>query len=908
MSDASPLPESRVAGPRARMPEVLAPAGEETALAAALAAGADAVYFGLAEGFNARARAGNFSLETLPATVARIHRAGARAYLALNTLIFEGELGFVERVVRHAAECGVDALIVQDPAVAVIARALCPALAVHASTQMTISSPEGARFAKSLGATRVVVPRELSVDEIRRFAEGTDIELEVFIHGALCVAWSGQCLSSSTWSGRSANRGECAQSCRLPYELVVDGETRDLGEVAYLLSPKDLAGLRAVEDLADIGVHGLKIEGRQKSATYVFTATGTYRRFVDVVARGAAAEGEAQARADLLRASLAYTRGFSDGFLGGSDHQTLVEGRFPKHRGVLLGSVTRVVPGAVIVEPAPAGRPWTGALAGEAPRTGPTGVPAAALQGFGGAGGASEGPQPALLEPRAGMGVVFDAGEPEDKSEPGGPIFRVEDLGRGSWRLGFGQPGPDLTRVAPGQRVWVTSDPSLARETEKVVGAGEPEGRIGVRLTVTGNAGEPLAAAFVSTRGSDALAPRVEGRSASALAPATGGGLNKTLLREKLGALGGTPFRLEALDASGLAPGLHLPVSELKALRRTLVEALGGLVERGPTREVLGSDVLEPLRSAAQAGRASAPPTPLASQEALLLPLCREAEQLEAVIEAGCTEVELDWMELVGLQRAVTRAREAGLKVTLATVRVQKPGEEGYDSRLAALAPDGVLVRHWGALVHFAEARAQARAQPGRLGVRRPLLHGDFSLNVSNSLTAGELFARGLDTLTVSHDLDAEQLTALLRASDPGRFTVVLHHRMPTFHTEHCVYSHLLSQGRDFRTCGRPCERHRVSLKDQRGREHPVIVDVGCRNTVFHEAAQSTAALAPHLLGLGVRRFRVEFVRESRLQVLSALAAYRALLRGRLSPAEAARQAGAVEQVGVSPRGMAALA
>jgi putative protease len=182
---------------------------------------------------------------------------------------------------------------------------------------MTISSPEAARFAQSLGVTRVVVPRELSVAEVRRFAEGTDVELEVFVHGALCVAWSGQCLTSSAWSGRSANRGECAQSCRLPYDLVVDGETRDLGDVKYLLSPKDLAGLRAVADLADIGVHGLKIEGRQKGPAYVLTATRTYRGWVDALARGASAADAEAAQRDLLATSLAYTRGFSDGFLGG---------------------------------------------------------------------------------------------------------------------------------------------------------------------------------------------------------------------------------------------------------------------------------------------------------------------------------------------------------------------------------------------------------------------------------------------------------------------------------------------------------------------------------------------------------------------------------------------------------------
>ena len=197
--------------PPSHFPELLAPAGDAEALRAALAAGADAVYFGLDMGFNARARTANFALETLPATVAQIHAAGARAYLTLNTLIFEPELLAVEVILRAVADAGVDALIVQDPAVALLARALAPTLEVPASTQMTISSPEAAVFAQTLGCTRVVVPRELSVAEIRQFAAGTPLELEVFIHGALCMSWSGQCLTSEAWGGRSANRGQCVQ-------------------------------------------------------------------------------------------------------------------------------------------------------------------------------------------------------------------------------------------------------------------------------------------------------------------------------------------------------------------------------------------------------------------------------------------------------------------------------------------------------------------------------------------------------------------------------------------------------------------------------------------------------------------------------------------------------------------------
>ncbi len=226
-----------------RRPEILAPAGDRDALAAALAAGADAVYFGLDDGFNARARATNFPSDGLAEIVTLVHRAGARAYVALNTLVFEPELPIVEQLVRRVAAAGIDAIIVQDPAVALIARAVCPELEVHGSTQMTASSGQAVELLADLGLSRVVVPRELGVAEIAdyKLAAGA-VELEVFVHGALCVAWSGQCLSSEAWGGRSANRGQCAQACRLPYALVVDGDVRELGEVAYLLSPKDLSG------------------------------------------------------------------------------------------------------------------------------------------------------------------------------------------------------------------------------------------------------------------------------------------------------------------------------------------------------------------------------------------------------------------------------------------------------------------------------------------------------------------------------------------------------------------------------------------------------------------------------------------------------------------------------------------
>src|SRR4051812_26551998 len=210
-------------------PEVLAPAGDQSALEAAIAAGADAVYFGV-DAFNARARAQNFTVARLPAIVSELHARRVKAHLTLNTLVFDSELDAWADVVRAAEQAGVDAVIVQDLGAVGLVRRIAPGLRIHASTQMTCTDAASVEFAASLGAHRVVLARELSSSDIAAIRRATDVELEVFVHGALCVAYSGQCLTSEAIGGRSANRGACAQACRLPYELVVDGELRDLGD------------------------------------------------------------------------------------------------------------------------------------------------------------------------------------------------------------------------------------------------------------------------------------------------------------------------------------------------------------------------------------------------------------------------------------------------------------------------------------------------------------------------------------------------------------------------------------------------------------------------------------------------------------------------------------------------------
>src|SRR5690242_4757511 len=264
----------------------MSPAGYWPQLRAAIEAGADAVYFGLKH-FTARAKVG-FSLAELPEVMRTLHRRGVRGYVTFNTLVFNHELEEAARALAEIVEAGADALIIQDLGILKMARQIAPDLELHASTQMSVTSAEGIRLAQRLGATRVTLARELSLAEIRAIRAAVDCELEIFVHGALCVAYSGQCFSSEAWGGRSANRGQCAQACRLPYDMIVDGEKADLGDARYLLSPGDLYTLDHVPAIIDTGVAALKIEGRYKDAEYVALTTSAYRRAVNSAWEGKA--------------------------------------------------------------------------------------------------------------------------------------------------------------------------------------------------------------------------------------------------------------------------------------------------------------------------------------------------------------------------------------------------------------------------------------------------------------------------------------------------------------------------------------------------------------------------------------------------------------------------------------------
>src|SRR3984885_4792986 len=327
----------------------MSPAGYWPQLRAAIEAGADAVYFGLKH-FTARAKVG-FELEELPEVMRTLHRRGVRGYVTFNTLIFEHELDEAARTAAAIVEAGADALIVQDLGILRLLREIAPDVELHASTQMSITDAEGVRFAQSFGADRVTLARELSLGEVRTIREQTGCPVEMFVHGALCVAYSGQCFSSEAWGGRSANRGQCAQACRLPYELIVDDVPKPLADARYLLSPGDLCTIDHIPQIVELGITALKIEGRYKDAEYVALTTQAYRKAVD-----AAYEQKASpiTPLDKLQLEQVYSRGLGAHFLSGTNHQSVVQGRAPRHRGVRAGRVTRVLINGVEVEPSDA--------------------------------------------------------------------------------------------------------------------------------------------------------------------------------------------------------------------------------------------------------------------------------------------------------------------------------------------------------------------------------------------------------------------------------------------------------------------------------------------------------------------------------------------------------------------------
>lgn len=335
-------------------PELLIPAGGIPQLIAAVENGADAVYLG-GNAFNARINADNFDIESMEKAVDFCHLRGVKVYVTLNTLMRDNQLEPALNYAKNLYKIGVDALIIQDLGLGQLIRETMPDFEMHLSTQGTIFGVGGANTAKSLGYSRVVLAREMSLEEIKNVCEKSQIETEVFVHGALCFCFSGQCQLSRTFGGRSGNQGVCAQPCRLPYKLVGRNDTKEEKiplsdknpkdfrtdfEKKHHLSPKDLSLIDHLDELIKIGVNSLKVEGRLKSPEYVATVTRIYRKYIDEFCKNGSYNVSDADRKDLLQI---FNRGnFTDAYLRGESDESLMAFEFPKNQGVYIGEVKSI--------------------------------------------------------------------------------------------------------------------------------------------------------------------------------------------------------------------------------------------------------------------------------------------------------------------------------------------------------------------------------------------------------------------------------------------------------------------------------------------------------------------------------------------------------------------------------------
>jgi U32 family peptidase len=840
-----------------RLPELLAPAGDWDCVRAAVENGADAVYFGL-EKFNARMRANNFTEADLPRLMEFLHQRGVKGYVTFNILVFENELADAENYLRAIIAAGVDAAIVQDVGICRLIRKLSPDFPIHASTQMTVTSAAGVEFARELGCNLVVLARECSIAEIEKMNSALRtshfaLPLEVFVHGALCVAYSGQCLTSESLGGRSANRGECAQACRMPYDLIADGKQIPLGDRRYLLSPQDLAGLEVLPELVRAGVASLKIEGRLKSPEYVASITRVYRQALDKLDlnhRGAEAQRNKNSNSpsasphlggeSKYELEMAFSRGLFTGWFGGTNNQALVHARFGKKRGVFLGEVQKIVRDGVIVNLAAPVKP--------------------------------------------GDGIVFDAGTPDEKEE-GGRVYEVrrrkaEDRNETDAELRFGFGDINFNRIRIGDKIWKTDDPELNKNLRQTFEGKKIRYQRPVEIEVHGLAGKPLT---LIARDEFGNVTKVE--SAMPLVRAEKIPLTEEKLRDQLGRLGGTPFKLGELKGF-LSGEVMLPVSELNRLRREFVAELEKL--RAQPKRWIQNEV----RSQKSEVRSEKPTNPAKPE---LIVLVRNMIQLEAALNCGVTTVYCEFEDPKKYREAVTTFHTAfgcqseignrKPEIFVAPPRIFKTGEEWILKQVLSSNADGYLVRNYDHLKFFAGRR----------------LRGDYSLNVANGLSADYFKnAFGLERLAPSYDLNFTQLEALLHAAPPEWFEVTIHQHMPMFHMEHCVFCAFLSSGTDYTNCGRPCDTHTVKLRDRVGAEHLLKADAGCRNTVFNSQTQTGAEYISQMVELGVRHFRVEFLDEPPETVARTIARYRQLLHGEIDGTQLWRELKLMNQLGVT--------
>jgi len=891
--------------------ELLAPAGSKEALFAAVENGADAVYLG-GKLFNARQQADNFDTEVLKEVLDYSHVRGVNIYLALNTLIYDNEIKQALELAAEAREAGIDGIIVQDIGLARALRRIMPDVPLHGSTQMTIYDVNGAKALEDMGFKRVVTARELTLEEISEIVQKTSLAVEIFVHGALCVCYSGQCLMSSIIGGRSGNRGRCAQPCRLPYKLIEQGSGKPVQPTGkgwhgandlYLLSPKDICALDLLDEIVASGVRSLKIEGRMKSPEYVATVVRIYRKYLDMALKkydegtGNKSQKPKIEYDDMHDLLQAYNRGgFSQGYLKGKTGADMMSFEKPNNSGIYLGSVIAfnhkentvrirledklsVGDGVEI---------WTGG------HNSPGGTVSQILK-------LDE--EIVFHSKKKTASLAKQSAFRRDYSRFGKPAM-VKAAEKGD----LVEIGSFTGSIAKGAKIYKTLDVELNKAARESYTRGCVK-----RIPITGHAvlrsGEPFILCVSDEEGHIATA-----RSKAVPEPAKHKPVTEDRIGEQLIKTGSTPLVFSKLEIEA-EEGLSIAVSEINEVRR---KALDSLLELRANRyegrqkdsritELISEVAEHPLaEDLPQAEKLSGKEkSHLSGRKALFSIFFYKWNENIDYSRLGADRIYLPLtsLSMPEFNKKADSARRAGTEIFVWLPSITRGNysklADKFDKKFMSGSADGfkpesdgkygidgVLVGNIGTVRRF---RNTVYVHQGSISSDNLKLAGDIALNIFNSCSLYEAARMGLDSAALSVELTLKQVRQIaVRSRDTTEglnmpdIEVVVYGRLPLMTSEYCPVGCTEGGFAAKSACSGCCSRGDYKLRDRMGKEFPVLCDrIDCKSTILNSDVLFVPEAVSELAEAGVGLFRLYIWDESQEEIEKLVKLYKAAATGK---------------------------
>lgn len=803
--------------------ELLAPAGDYDAFLAAVENGADAVYLG-GKLLNARQFAGNFDSEELKKAINYAHVRGIKVYLTANTLITDTEMTQALDLVEKAYLMGIDGVIVQDIGFAGLIRKIFPNLDLHASTQMTIYNLEGIQLLEKLGFKRAVLARELSIQEIGSISADTSLEIEVFVHGALCICYSGQCLMSSIIGGRSGNRGKCAQPCRLSFELINSKSSVVANRVdsinGYLLSPKDICSIDLLGNIMDAGVKSLKIEGRMKSPEYVATVVRIYRKYLDRLANSYSQKSGYKVDTDDIRdLSQIFNRGgLSNGYLVSKTGKDMMCYEKPKNWGLFLGEVLEY-------------DRFTNVLKIET----------------------SE-------KISIGDGIEVWNGEAES---PGTIVSEIKINGRNTTTLnkgGIGQFGYIKGKISKGDKVYKTSDKDLnlsARETY----TGKARKKIPIEGKFTVEENSPIKLFITDSSGNEFQA---EGATLPQIA------LNRPLTGERameqLMKTGSTPFEFLKIEIL-IQEKLTVPISEINDLRRRAIEGIEAKRVRAGMR-IMSREIAESReRLLYFPGNSRIEP-----EDFKISIYYYDFDKKVDILATGADRVYIPFKAFLDreLSEHFRYSANKGVEIFVQLPPITKGNyDDLIKKRLKGIFEtgiDGIMIGNIGSLKYVQDLK----------GIE---IVGDHTLNAFNSHTISEMNSLGLKGITISPELTLNQIKAF---SIPPDFSAeaIVYGRLRLMNSENCPVGSTAGGMTVNTDCNKACAENEFMLRDRKGVDFPVLCDrIDCRSTVLNSNVLLFIDEIDRLKSSGIGWMRLNIWNEEPEKIKNLAQMYKYVLR-----------------------------